>query len=106
MINKSIPNIFKYIQENNGRVTEEQLVEKEDELRQYIYDPQLPVDKVFTKITLVQDLFTITNNDCSDRQLTQMVYLSFNQTHAFVDALKNGIPWMMKLRHLPPSRNT
>ena len=33
MINESIPEIFQYLQENYGQVTEEQLVEKEDEVR-------------------------------------------------------------------------
>ena len=75
MIDESIPEIFQYLQESYGRNTEEQLVEKEDELHQYIYNLQLPVDKAFTKITLFQDLCIITNNDCSDRQLTQMVLL-------------------------------
>ena len=88
MINESIPEIFQYLQENYGQITEEQLVEKQDEIHQYIYDPQLPVDKVFSKITLFQNLCVITNNDCTDKQLIQMVYLIFNRTRAFVDALK------------------
>ena len=88
MINESIPEIFQYLQENYGQITEEQLIEKEDEVHQYIYDPQLPVDKVFSKITLFQDLCIITNNDHTDKQLVQMAYLIFNRTRAFVDALK------------------
>ena len=88
MINESIPEIFQYLQENYGQVKEEQLVEKEDEVHQYIYDPQLSVDKVFSKITLFQDLCVITNNDHTDNQLVQMAYLIFNRTRAFVDALK------------------
>ena len=88
MINDSIPAIFQFLQSNYGCITEEQLVEKEDELRQYVYDPQLPLDKVFTKITLFQDLCIITNNDKTDRQLVQIAYLIFNRTRAFVDALK------------------
>ena len=88
MINDSIPVIFQYLQSNYGRITEEQLVDIEDELCQYVYDPQMPVDKVFTKITLFQDLCVITNNDKTDKQLVQMAYLIFNQTRAFVDTLK------------------
>ena len=61
MINKYIPEIFIFLQETYGHITEEELVEKEDALCQYVYDPHLPVDKVFTKITLFHDLCTISN---------------------------------------------
>ena len=74
---------------NYGQITEEELVQKEEELRNYDYDPQTPVDKVFNQVTLFQDLCTITNNDRSDKQLCQIAYLIFNRTRAFVDALKN-----------------
>ena len=88
MINESIPEIFIFLQETYGRITEEELVEKEDTLRQLVYDPHQPVDKVFNKITLFHDLCTITNNDKTDKQLVQIAYLIFNRTRAFVDALK------------------
>ena len=52
MINESIPEMFKFLQETYGWITEEELVEKEDNLRQYAYDLHIPVDKVVTKITL------------------------------------------------------
>ena len=63
-------------------------MEKEDNLRQYVYDPHLPVDNVFTKITLFHDLCTIMNNDMTDKQLVQIAYLIFNGTRDFVDSLK------------------
>ena len=59
IINKSTPKIFSFLQETCSRVTEEELVEKEDTLHQYVYHPHLPVDKVFTKIILFHDLCTI-----------------------------------------------
>ena len=88
MINETIPEIFDFLQLNYGRITEEELVQKEDDLRNYDYDPLKPVDKVFTQIALFQDLCAITNNDKTDRQLCQIGYLIFNRTRAFVDALK------------------
>ena len=96
MINESIPEIFSFLQETYSRITEEELVEKEDSLCQYVYDPHLPVDKVFTKITLFHDLCMITNNDKADKQLGQIDYLIFNCTLAFVDSLKNGTPRFQK----------
>ena len=88
MINESIPDIFTFLQSNYGRITEEELVQKEEDLRNYDYNPQTPVDKVFNQVTLFQDLCAITNNDKTDKQLCQIAYLIFNRTRAFVDALK------------------
>ena len=88
MVNESILEIFTFLQETYGRITEEELVEREDALHQLVYDPHQPVDKVFTKITLFRDLCTITNNDKTDKQLVQLAYLIFNRTRAFVNTLK------------------
>ena len=61
-----------------GGITEEELVPKEEDLRNYDYNPQLPVDQVFSQVTSFQDLFTITNNNKMDNQLCQIAYLIFN----------------------------
>ena len=76
------------MQSNDGRITEKELVQKEEDLRNYHNNPQTPVDKVFNQVTLFQDLCAITNNDKTDKQLCQIVYLIFNCTRAFVDSLK------------------
>ena len=88
MISDSIPAIFEFLQSNYGRITEEELIQKEDDLHNYDYNPWQPVDKVFSQIALFQDLCAITNNDKTDKQLCQMAYLIFNRTRAFVDSLK------------------
>ena len=88
MINESIPQIFEFLQNNYGRITEEELVQKEEDLRNYDYDPQSPVDKVFSQVTLFADLCAITNNDKTDKQLCQISYLIFNRTRVFLDSLK------------------
>ena len=51
------------------------------------------MDKIFTKITIFQDLCAITSNDKTDKQLYKIVYLVFDCTRAFVDTLKN---WNVK----------
>ena len=88
MINETIPEIFEFLQLNYGRITEEELVQKEEDLHNYDYDPTKPVDKVFTQVTLFQDLCAITNNNKTDKQLCQTAYLIFNMARAFVDVLK------------------
>ena len=67
MINELIPEIFEYLQVNYGQITAEVMVEKEYELTNYAYDPQVPVNKVFSQITTFQDLCTITNNSKTDK---------------------------------------
>ena len=42
MINESIPEIFDFLQLNYGHITEEELVQKEEDLRNYDYDPTEP----------------------------------------------------------------
>ena len=88
MINETIPEILEFLQTNYGRITEEELVQKEEDLCNYDYNPQAPVDKVFSQVTLFQDLCTITNNDKMDKQLCQIAFLIFNRARAFVDSLK------------------
>ena len=88
MISATIPEIIEFLQLNYGQITEEELVKKEEEIHTFDYDPQTPVDKVFTKITLFQDLCAIRHNDKTDKQLCQLDYLIFNRTRAFVAALK------------------
>ena len=88
MINESIPEIFEYLQVNYDQITAEDMVSKEDDLKNYAYDPQEPVDKVFSQITTFQDLCTITNDSKTDKQLCQIAYLICNQTKTFQDALK------------------
>ena len=63
MLTESIPNIFEFLQTNYSRITKEELVQKEEDLHNYDYNPQTPVDKVFNQVTLFQDLCAITNND-------------------------------------------
>ena len=88
MINESIPEIFDYLQTNYGQITAEEMVAKEDDLKNFAYDPQAPVDKVFSQISTFQDLCLITNNGKTDQQLCQIAYLIFHRTRTFQDALK------------------
>ena len=88
MINESIPEIFDYLQTNYGQITAEEMVAKEDDLKNFAYDPQAPVDEVFSQISTFQDLCLITNNGKTGKQFCQIAYLIFHRTRAFQDSLK------------------
>ena len=88
MISEIIPEIFDYLQTNYGQITEEEMVAKEDDLKNLAYNPQVPVDKVFSQISTFQDLCLITNNRKFDKQLCQLEYLIFHRKRTFQDSLK------------------
>ena len=88
MINCSIPDLITFLQTNYCRITDQELSDKEDELKATVFDPQQPVDLIFNKIKLFSDLCTMTGNTKTDRQLVQLGYLIFNRTRAYMDALK------------------
>lgn len=87
MVDVSIPEIIDYLQDSYGRITEQELSDREDELKRFVYDTQTPVDTVFNKITWFQDLCELCNNTKTDRQLVAIAYIIFNRTRVFMDAL-------------------
>ena len=87
MVDVSIPEIIEYLQDSYGRITEQALSDKEDELKRFVYDTQTPVDTVFNKITWFQDLCELCTNTKTDRQLLAIAYMIFNRTRVFMDAL-------------------
>ena len=67
MINKTISDIFEFLQVHYGRITEEELVQEEEDIQYYDYNPHASVDKVSTQVMLFQDLCAIMNNDKMDK---------------------------------------
>ena len=104
MINDTIPVIIMYLQTNYGRITDQELSDKEDEIKGMVYDPNTPVDTVFNKIKIFQALCILTSNDKSDRQLVKIAYLIFNKTRAFMDSLKKWNEKAMNDKKLPLSK--
>ena len=68
MIHDSIPDIILYLQTNFGWATDQELSDKEDEVKN-CNDLSTPVDSVFNRINAFQDLCILTGNEKSDRQL-------------------------------------
>ena len=94
MTHDSNPDIILYLQANFGRVTDQELSDKEDEVKNCSYDLATPVDYIFNRNKAFQDLCILTGNDKTDRQLVQLAHLMFNKTKAFMDSLK---AWNLKL---------
>ena len=102
MINDSIPDIFEFLTTNYGQITEQELSDKEDEIKAISYDPSTPVDTVFNRINWFQDLCNLCNNKKSDRQLVQLAYIIFNKSRAFMDVL---LKWNQKSNNMKTYNN-
>ena len=98
MINDSIPTIIAFLTENYCQMTDQDLNDREDELKKITFNPEEPVDLIFNRIKEFSELCAMTGNDKTDRQLVAFGYLIFNRTKAYTDALKtwNAKPLMDK----------
>ena len=62
MIQDPIPNIISFLQETFGQITPQELADREEEIKNFAYDPTKPVDVVFNKITQYRDLCALCQN--------------------------------------------
>ena len=88
MINNPISVIIAFLQQSYGKITEQEFYEKEDDIKKFRYDPELPVDTVFNRIDKFQAMCELTGNSKSDRQLVSLAYFIFSNTGIFMNALK------------------
>ena len=87
MINKSIPDIIKFLFKNYGQLSDPQLLQKEQDLIAFTYNPQDQPDVVFNEIEDYSDICDIVSNIDSRKKL-QLAYCIFQKTGIFRDTLK------------------
>ena len=88
MINLPIHSIIQYLIRTFGQISEEHYMSMEDEMKEFVYNPSLPVDIVFNKIDFFVDISKLTDRDVSAQRQVQLAYLIFNRTGVFRDSLK------------------
>ena len=88
MINEPIQDIIKFLQSSYGKITEQDFYQRENNLKNFNYDPETPVDIVFNKIDKFQDMCQLTGRTKSDKQLLSLAYLIFSNTRTFMNALQ------------------
>ena len=93
MVNDSIPSIFEYLLTTYGEVSDEDILDRETELKTYTYDPIKSVDDVFNKIRKHQELASLMGNPMTEKQQTTIAYAIFNKTNIFK---QNLIEWNRK----------
>ena len=61
---------------------------KEQTLISMYYDPNTPVDNVFSAVNKFRDLYILTEQPKSDGLLTNIAYIIFNMPRFFMESLK------------------
>ena len=88
IIRGNIPTIFEYLQANYGKISPNLLMEKEDALKDQIYDTTDPIDSVFNKVDQFSDLCKLIKGPLLDRRKIMLAYKIISKNNAFMDSLK------------------
>ena len=86
-VQTSIPNIINYLFEEYGELSPDQLFEKEDEVKNFVYDPNQPVSVVFNEIINLQDLFELTGSTLNESTMVRLGYVILNRARIFKEYL-------------------
>ena len=87
MINDYIPDIIKFLLKNYGQLSDPQLLQKEQDLIAFTYNPQDQPDVVFNEIEDYSDVCEIISS-IDDRKKLQLAYCIFQKKGIFRDTLK------------------
>ena len=100
MVQDPIPTILEHLRNTYGMITDEELSDKLDALKDMVYDPINAVDNVFEKIKSHQELATLLNNPLTDKQQVSIALKIFNRAAIFQHEL---IEWNKKQDAQKPS---
>ena len=87
VINQPIPTIIKYLFEEYGELSPEELLQKEDEVKQYTYDTTFPVSSVFNEILHLKDLYELTGSTLSEDRMIRLAYSILGRAQVFCESL-------------------
>ena len=87
MIHATIPEIIKYLQETYSSITPQEQADREDSLKNCIFEHTRTVDLVFYKITQFKGLYELCSNKKSNMQIVQLGFIISNKTRGFMDTL-------------------
>ena len=81
MVNDDIPAIFEHLLTTYGEVSDEDLLDRESDIKSYTYDAVKSVDDVFNKLSKHQELASLMGNLMTEKQQTTIAYSIFNKTN-------------------------
>ena len=79
MIHESLPKIMDHLMKNYGQIMLEDMHDKEQEVISLTYDPNTPVNTVFSIVNKFCNLCILTDQPKTDAQLTNVAYIIFNK---------------------------
>ena len=86
-LHTSIPNIIKYLFKEYGELSPDELFQKEDEVKAFVYDASQPVSIVFNEIMTLRDLFELTGSVLNESTMIRIGYTILNRARVFRDSL-------------------
>jgi uncharacterized phage-associated protein len=89
MIPSDIPAILAFLQNTYGKISPTHLMEKEDELKDFIYNPTQPINVIFNNIDRFSNLCKLVGDPISDRRKVNISYKLISKNTAFRDSLKS-----------------
>ena len=96
-VTMTIPQIFTYLVNVYGKLNPEQVMNREDAVKNFIYDPLLPIDVVFNKIEFFADLCTFLKKPLPDQRKVDLAYIILNKSRVFQNSLKD---WNSRPDHM------
>ena len=98
-LKNTIPQIIKYLFEEYGELSPEELLQKEDSVKNYVYDPNLPVSTIFNEILNLKDLYELTGSILQESDMIRYGYTILNRARIFKE-------YLLKWNNKPPNEKT
>ena len=86
-INKSIPQILKYLFDTFGDITPKEFKQLRDQVESMTFDPTEPVDTIFAEIEDLENIADMAENPMRERQKIDMAYLILQNCKKFNSSL-------------------
>ena len=86
-INKTIPQILKYLFDTFGDITPKEFKQLRDQVESMIFDPSEPVDTIFAEIEDLENIADMAENPMRERQKIDMAYLVLQNSKKFNSSL-------------------
>ena len=86
-VEKPIAEIIQYLYDKYSEMTPEQMMDKEEEIKRYVFDPVQPIYTVFNAITTYKDLCELSGESITDSMMVKISYAIMNRSRVFKDSL-------------------
>ena len=74
-VEKPIAEIRQYLYDEYGEITPEQMMDKEEEIKRYVFDPMQSISTVFNAITAYKDLCELSGESITYIAMVKMIIL-------------------------------